>query len=156
MVYWFTSFRIATKDASSFLISAKRIIKEKCGFEWNVSTDVGQRITKIHFHAPTFGYRVDLQTPWEEIRRAEEQFNKLIEEARMALLDLAERYNAMVEVINSKEARYIEPRRLRQAEENEKKAVKIVCEALKQIEPLINGFEDVLTVDAVVEKAKKT
>lgn len=154
MVFWFTCFRLPTKKASSFLASAKKLIREKWGMEWNVSEDVGERITKIHFYEPMFGYRVDLSTPLETIRQAEKEFNKLVKETRMALLELADRYGATVEVVNSKGTRFVEPKRLLEAEKAENDAVKIFAEAFRKAKPIVAEFEDILALDSIIEKAK--
>jgi hypothetical protein len=156
MVYWITNFRIATKDASRFLMAAKKLIKEKCGFDWSVYTDVGQRITKIHLRSPTFGYRVDLRTPWEVIHKAEEEFKKLLSETDYALLELAERYGASVEVFNGgKSTRFVQPKQIIEAEAVEKEVVKLIAETLKNVKPKIDKHTDILSLDSIIEQAKR-
>lgn len=155
MVCWLPSFKIPTKKASSFLSAARRLIKEKCGIEWQVSSKVGQRITEITFYEPTFGYRVDLQTPWETIRKAEQEFNKVMNETRIALLKLADSYGATVLVITAYKNKYVEPKKLLEAMAEEDKAVKVLADALQKVKPSIEMFTDILTVDSIFEKAKK-
>jgi hypothetical protein len=156
MVFWTTTFRIATKDASRFLMAAKRLIKEKCGFEWTVDSDVGQRITKIHLRSPTFGYRVDLRTPWEVIHKAEEEFKKLLSETDYALLELAEKYGASVEVFNGgKSTRFVQPKQIIEAEAVEKEVVKLIAETLKNVKPKIDKYEDIVSLDSIIEQAKR-
>jgi len=156
MVYWLTTFKIPTKEASKFLIAAKKVIKEKCGFEWTVYTDVGKRIAKLHFHPPTFGYRVDLRTPMEVHRQAEKRFHQLIGETSKALLELADKHKALVEVFNGGPSfKYVQPRQIVEAEAVEQKSVNIVADMLRKVKPDIEKYADVLSLDGIIEEAKK-
>lgn len=156
MVYWITNFKIPTKDASKFLIAAKKLIKEKCGFEWTVYTDVGKRIAKLHFYSPTFGYRVDLNTPMEVHRQAEKRFRQLIGETSKALLELADKYGALVEVFNGGQScRYVQPKQIVEAELVEQKAIETIANALKKVQPDVEKYSAILSLNGLIEDAKK-
>jgi len=155
-VYWTTIFKVQTKKASGFLASAKKLIKKKCGFDWEVSTDVGKRVTKVYLFAPSFGYRVDLSTPYEKIREAEKLFNKLIDETKRELLHLAKKYGAKVEVFNGcKKEVFVDADTLIEAEAVEEEAVKVVARALKKINADVEKFPEILSIDSIVQQAKR-
>jgi len=155
MVYWTCTFKLPTKKASSFLIALKRAIREKCGFEWTISKDVGKRITKVYAFPPTFSYRVDLRTPWSEIAKAQEKFDQIIGETKQTLLDVAEKFDAKVEVyVDGMKSVFVSPSEIRKSEEVEKKATKILANALKKIKKEVDSYE-ILTIDSIVAEAKR-
>jgi len=156
MVYWTCRFKIPTKNASRFLIAAKKIIKEQSHFEWTIHKDVGKRITKLAFYGPTFGYRIDLNTPWEAHRKAEKAFNEIIGRTEKALLELAEKHGALVEVFNGgRLEKYVQPKQIREAERVEEKAVSVIASALKTVKPKIEKYSEILSIDGIIESAKK-
>lgn len=156
MVYWTCRFKLPTKNASRFLIAAKRTIKEQSHFEWTIHNDVGKRITKIVLYPPTFGYRIDLNTPWEAHRKAEKLFHEIISKTEKALLELAEKHGALVEVFNGERSeKYVQPKQIREAEKVEEKAVSIVASALKTVKPQIEKYSEILSMDGIIADAKK-
>lgn len=156
MVHWTCSFKLPTKKASSFIIALKRAIKKNCGFAWTIYKDVGKRITKVTVYAPTFGYRVDLNTPWAEHRKAEKRYNDIVGKTDRALLDIAERHGAKVEVYRGIDAKsiFVTPKEIREAEQVEEQAVKIVVRALKKIKKDVET-QEILTIDGIVADAKR-
>jgi len=131
------------------------VIRANCNFRWTVNTEVGKRITKISVYAPVFGYRVDLNTPWEVHRQAEKKYNEMVEKVKNAFLGVAAKYGAEVEVYNDMRSKFVKPKQIIEAEEVEEKAVQIVAKALKRIRNNVEAHANVLTIDDIIATAKK-
>jgi len=156
MVHWSCTFKLPTKKASSFILEVKRLIRQKCGFDWEVHKEVGKRITRVSFYEPPFGYRVDLRTPWKKIREAEEKYYRLIGETKREILKIAEKYDAKVEVFNGfRNGKFVEPKRLIEAEKIEKQAVNMLKPILGKVRSLIADYSDILGIESIIAQAQK-
>jgi transketolase len=156
MVYWTCDFKIPTKKASAFLAAAKRIIKQTYGSEWTISKDVGQRITHLHFWQPAFGYRVDLNTSWEQHKKVEQAYNELMAKAQKQLFELAERMGALISVyLHDGKNKYFPAKQIREAEEAEAKVAGTVSKVIKRIKPEVEKHSELLSIEGVLASAQK-
>lgn len=131
------------------------MVKANCNFSWTVNTEVGKRITKISVYEPVFGYRVDLNTPWEVHRQAEKKYHEVVDRVKRTFLDVSAKYGAEVEVYNATRSIYVKPQQIIDAETVEQNAVKIVAKALRKIKDNVEKHSQILSIDSVMMQAKK-
>lgn len=156
MVYWMCDFKIPTKNASAFLAAAKRIVKQTCGVEWTINKEVGQRVTRLNFWEPAFGYRVDLNTLLDHRREVQQRYNDVMRNVKRKLFDLAEKMEALICVyLHNGKNKYFSAKQIREAEAAEVRAVRIMSRVIKRIRPEVETHGELLTIEDVLASARK-